>query len=208
METFKVYLCRLCYVWWRFRSLSMTPPKSIKDIMKVIEESVSDEVRAHMCSEEDKLGEDEELIEITIPVAEVVFERIETWIKKSERRPRVLQVFKPRFLERPYKFVLLLRGRSKHILVTGYQEYHADISKGFYENIYDSKGDFYVLGGGRMRMDLEKKEIHFYDRSEGFGPFDHAVVRRLALRAMKKEGYADWELRISPSAYNLKKRKK
>ncbi|KAG2455301.1 PHP14 phosphatase, partial [Polypterus senegalus] len=76
-------------------------------------------------------------------------------------------------------------------------EYHADIYDKVAEEIEKLGGfDCECLGGGRIQHDSQKKKIHVYGYSVGFGRANHAVATEKL-----KARYPDYEVTWADEGY-------
>ena len=83
-------------------------------------------------------------------------------------------------LEGRFKFVLIQHKEGPK-LRGGHQGYHADIvDAAWYEGLEGR-----VLGGGRIHVDPEEKEIHAYGFSRGYGTAPQDLVEKMNRELLK-----------------------
>ncbi|UJR28428.1 hypothetical protein I4U23_009668 [Adineta vaga] len=99
-------------------------------------------------------------------------------------------------------------GKFKYILAQLGQKYmiRGDPNLDYHEKIFQklqieagAPNDLYILGGGKMQVDFEKKKINLFDQSEAYGPADH---RRS--KTVLQEKYPDFTIALGTPDSNTK----
>ncbi|CAF4132585.1 unnamed protein product [Rotaria socialis] len=85
-------------------------------------------------------------------------------------------------------------GKFKYILAQLGQKYILQDEAG------GPKNDLYILGGGKMQVDFEKKKINLFDQSAVYGPADHRKSKTIL-----QEEYPDFTIVLGPVDPNVKK---
>ncbi|CAF3832005.1 unnamed protein product [Rotaria magnacalcarata] len=92
-------------------------------------------------------------------------------------------------------------GKFKYILAQLGQKYivREKIFKQLQDEAGGPKNDLYILGGGKMQVDFDKKKINLFDQSEVYGPADHKKSKTIL-----QENYPDFTIVLGPADPNVK----
>jgi len=90
---------------------------------------------------------------------------------------------------------------EEHYFVTSKRgaHYHRDAAEAFIAELEEGGFcDIRVTGGGRIRLDRDKKMISIFGYSYGFGLADHSISRKVVLEDAR---YKDFNVTISNDGY-------
>ncbi|CAF0770778.1 unnamed protein product [Adineta steineri] len=100
-------------------------------------------------------------------------------------------------------------GKFKYILAQLGQKYlvrgdpAVDNHEKLFKNLQSEAGgplnDLYILGGGKIQADFEKKKLNLFDQSEAYGAADHRRSKTIL-----QEKYPDFTITLGPPDANAK----
>ncbi|CAF1087675.1 unnamed protein product [Adineta ricciae] len=90
-----------------------------------------------------------------------------------------------------FKYILAQLGQKYLVRGDSTLDYHEKIFKKLQDEAGGPLNDLYILGGGKMQVDFEKKKINLFDQSEAYGPADH---RRS--KTVLQEKYPDFTISL------------
>lgn len=188
----------LVFLWKTFQELHhSTPPEEIGCKFLQLESQLDPETMAKINGHCPEYGEVD--IDLTNEANTLAGECFK-WACCAELVRKEFVVFK----HRESKFVVLITESTGYRLVTGMGEYHRDVANS-HQALISPNEKMWVIGGGKVQMDNERKTVLINDWSGDFGPFDHLLVEKLARKAMEDEGLVaqGWTLKVVPSAFPL-----
>ncbi|CAF2578754.1 unnamed protein product [Rotaria sp. Silwood2] len=98
-----------------------------------------------------------------------------------------------------FKYILAQLGQKYLIRGDPTLDYHEKIFKKLQDEAGGPLNDLYILGGGKMQVDFEKKKINLFDQSEVYGAADHRKSKTIL-----QEKYPDFTIALGPADSNAK----
>ncbi|CAF3201427.1 unnamed protein product [Rotaria socialis] len=99
-----------------------------------------------------------------------------------------------------FKYILAQLGQKYIVRGDPKLDFHEKIFKQLQDEAGGPKNDLYILGGGKMQVDFEKKKINLFDQSAVYGPADHRKSKTIL-----QEEYPDFTIVLGPVDPNVKK---
>ncbi|CAF3508238.1 unnamed protein product [Rotaria sp. Silwood1] len=89
-----------------------------------------------------------------------------------------------------FKYILVQQGQKYILRGDSSLEYHDQIFEKLKQDMGDKASDeLKVLGGGKVQVDFEKKQINVFGDSQSYGAADHAKAKSLL-----QEKYPDFNI--------------
>ncbi|UJR28429.1 hypothetical protein I4U23_009669 [Adineta vaga] len=89
-----------------------------------------------------------------------------------------------------FKYILVQQGQKHLLRGDPNLEYHDKIFEKLKQEVGDKSSDeLKVLGGGKVLVDFDKKQINVFGESQAYGAADHAKAKELL-----KEKYPDFTI--------------